>query len=315
MNVCARRHAFVFPGQGSQRVGMGAFVLGASSGARDVFAEASDVLGWDVAALCSEGPAARLRETQNTQIAVHVTNLAFSVAIIEAGINSIAAAGHSVGEISALSFAGALTIGDSTRLVAERGRLMATIAHSGGLLSVVGLRRSVLLELVDELRGSNGLLEVVADNAPGHGVVAGSTAELREFRGHLAGCRGVRTVPLQASGAFHSVAYEPLLPEWEAVVSSVDLRQPRRSFVSSVTGRVVSSPNEIRSALTTQLTTGVRWREAVQAISALGATCLIEAGEGVTVSRLAQLTLRQTTTNCSTAWRSRLGQAGLVART
>jgi [acyl-carrier-protein] S-malonyltransferase len=278
-----------------------------------VVEEASDAVGWRVMDLCERGPAERLRRTENTQIAVHVINLAYGAAIGELPLDPVAVAGHSVGEISALTHAGSLTVSASTRLVAERGRLMASIQSAGGLLSVVGMSRRELGEVVDELRRSHGVLEIAADNAPGHAVVAGTDADLDRLMDFLGQRRGVRTLRLETSGAFHSRIFESLRPEWSSAVASVELRTPRLTVVSSVTGGVVSNVDEIRRALVSQLTSAVRWREAVLAISRLGAACVIESGEGATVSRLAMRTMRRAMTNCSAVWQRRSTQPRPVA--
>jgi [acyl-carrier-protein] S-malonyltransferase len=282
---------------------MGAAALAGSSVARQVFADASAALGWDVERLCTQGPAQQLRDTRYTQVAVHVTNLPVAAALDETGVAPVAVAGHSVGELAALVRAGALSPECGLRLVARRGELMASVPHDGMMLNVVGLADGALGELCERVRPPGGLLGISAENAPRHLVVSGTTAEVRRLADRLAGRRGVRTVPLRVGGAFHSAVYDRVMPRWAAAVDASGIGEPAVPFVSSVVGRRVQTPDSIRHCLVSQLTRRVEWRQAVTALGGLGARCLVEVGEGTAVSRLAQLTCRELS-SCSRAWPS-----------
>jgi [acyl-carrier-protein] S-malonyltransferase len=291
MRPCSPPHVLIFPGQGLQRIGMGRAACRASRSARAVYDRASEILGWDVRSLCTDGPAARLDAIRYAQVALHVTNMAVAASLAERGMAPVAVTGHSVGEVSALAAGGALDGDETLQLVDERARLMATVDVDGAMMGVVGLAAPVVTALCERLRRPGGLLCVAADNGPRHVVVSGTPTELGLLTDHLAGRRGVRTARVRAGGPFHSAAYAAIRPAWTEAVASLAISTPHTPFVSSVTGDVVESPDRIRETLIAQPTGMVRWREAVERLPDLGARCVVEAAEQLGVARLARVTL------------------------
>lgn len=299
MIACNRPHAIVFPGQGTQTVGMGRAIVRSSAAARAVYDEACAALGWAVDTLCFEGPGDRLNAALYAPVAVHVTSLAVAASLAEKGVRPVAAAGHSVGEFAALVFCGALAPDEGLRLVDRRAQLMASVDVDGTMLAIIGLPASVVARLCAGRRSTGGILQLAADNSPRHVTVAGTRQEIDALARRLVSQRGVRTASIRASGPFHTDAYAQVQEAWADVLESAALSRPRTPFVSSVTGSALTSVKQIRRALVAQLTDMVRWRESALALGDVGARCLIEAAETQGASRLAQLTLGRAVTCCA----------------
>ncbi len=276
--------ALVFPGQGSQEVGMGADLVAAFPQARLVFEQADAILGFSLSELCFHGPSDSLNDTFNTQPALYVMGMAL-VRILEdacgAALAPLCMAGHSLGELTALAAAGAMSFEDGLRLVRERGRLMreATVRAPGAMAAVLGLERDELAALCADVSASTGQPLVIAnDNCPGQLVISGDRLAVEQAI-PLAETKGAkRVVPLAVSVASHSPLMAAIAPEFEQALAAVPFQAPRVPVIGNVNAAPLQSPEAIRSELGAQLTSTVRWTESVQTMRALGVNTFIELG-------------------------------------
>jgi len=275
--------AYLFPGQGSQHVGMGHVLVEAFPTARVVYAQADKVLGIDLTALCFDGPEETLNDTFNTQPALVATSIAALRALQDQWENVPPAyvAGHSLGEFSALIAAGALSFEDGIRLVRERGRLMkqAGNMNPGGMAAILGLRMPVVEELCHEARTKVGeYVGVANDNCPGQVVISGRFAALKEAMSLAQEAGAKRVVQLAVSIASHSPLMADAAKKFQEALENVPLQEPSVPVVANAEARPVSTPDEIRRALIRQLTSPVRWSESIQWMLDHGTTRFIEVG-------------------------------------
>jgi [acyl-carrier-protein] S-malonyltransferase len=271
--------ALVFPGQGSQKAGMGADVRSSSSAAREVFALADQVIGFALSDLCANGPDDELTSTANAQPAILATSLAILAAALESGaLTSRPAfvAGHSLGEYSALVSAGALSIADAVRLVRERGRLMAEAGRQaeGALAAVVALDEATVAEICRECG-----TEVANYNAPTQTVIGGTPAAV-ERACALARERGGRGLPVNVSGAFHTSLMEPAALEFARVLETVAIGEPAIPVIGNVSAKSMTTVEDVRADLGRQIRSPVRWYQSMDAVQANGVRQVIELGPG-----------------------------------
>lgn len=280
--------AFIFPGQGSQYPGMGKDLADNFAVAREVFEEANDFLGFDVAKLCFDGPESDLQLTANTQPAILTVSIAAQrVVTAECGLTAAYAAGHSLGEYSALVCAGALSFTDAVATVRQRGLFMqeAVPVGIGTMAAIIGLDRSVL----DEVCLEAALGEVVAPanfNSPGQVVIAGHVAAVERAMS-LAKERGAkRALALPVSAPFHCSLMLPAAERLAKVLDNVTIGALTIPVVSNVEARAYSDAQRVKELLVTQVTAPVRWEESVQNMAALGVEQFIEIGPGKVLSGL-----------------------------
>jgi len=279
----------LFPGQGSQRVGMGRDLVAAFPVARRTFEEADARLQMPLARLCFEGPEEMLVQTEHAQPAILTASVAaYRVLEETTGLRPAAVSGHSLGEWSALVAAGALSLGDAVAAVRERGRLMqrADPAGEGTMAAVLGLDADVVEALCAEAAAGDVLVPANLNGA-GQVVVAGHARAIDRLVA-LADARGGRARRLPVSGAFHSPLMAPAGVELARFVRSLHFRAPRLTVVSSVEARPVRGAEELPDLLVRQLTSPVRWEETVRRLAALGATVALETGPGRVLSGLAK---------------------------
>ncbi len=276
--------AFIFPGQGSQSVGMGLALSAASASAREVFQEIDEALGQHLSRLMAEGPADELMLTENAQPAIMANAIAtLRVLEREAGIRladkAEFVAGHSLGEYTALCAAEALAIAETARLLRTRGRAMqaAVPVGEGAMAALLGLDFAAAQQIAaDAAEGE--VCEAANDNAPGQVVVSGSKAaveravELAKVRG------GKRAMLLPVSAPFHCSLMEPAARVMETALAGANLRAPLVPVYANVTAAPVADPVAIRTLLVEQVTGTVRWRESVEAMFAAGVTEFVEFG-------------------------------------
>lgn len=276
------RIAYLFPGQGSQFVGMGRGLAEQYAQARALFEEADAVLGFALGKLCWEGPEDVLTDTLNAQPALLVASVA-ALRVLESRVPQAPdyVAGHSMGEFSALVAAGALDFADALRLVRERGRLMKAAGEyaPGGMVAVLGAERAALDALCAEAAAATGeVVQVANDNCPGQIVISGARAALEKAQ-ELAKARGIKRLrPLPVSIASHCPLMRQAAEEFRAVVAATPMRAPRVPVIGNVSAAPLTGVDAIREELGAQLTSSVRWTESVRAMIAGSAGLFVELG-------------------------------------
>lgn len=276
--------AFIFPGQGSQEVGMGADLVEAYPEAKATFAQADEILGFSLSTLCFQGPAEELNDTLNTQPALYVMGIAILRVLGAALKNELRpafVAGHSLGEFTALTAAGALSFTDGVRLVRERGRLMqeATRRSPGAMAAVLGLEADTVRTLCAEASQRTGKPLVLAnDNCPGQLVISGDRETL-DIALPLATERGAkRVVPLAVSVASHSPLMESITGDFRAALDNTPFTAPTIPIIGNVNAAPLNTVEDIRAELGAQLTSTVRWTESVGVMQQAGIETYIEMG-------------------------------------
>jgi [acyl-carrier-protein] S-malonyltransferase len=276
---------FLFPGQGTQRVGMGYWVERASPAAAAVFDLGSDVLGRDLRALCFRGPERELTRTRNTQVAVFTVNAATQAALAERGCRPGVVAGHSVGELNALCAAGMLSPPDGFRLVAVRGALMGRIQTPGAMAAVIGLDLPTVERLCAEVPGA---VVPALLNGPQNIVVSGATTSVEAVSARATEAGARKVTRLAVGGAFHSPLMAEVVEEWRDTVAGVELHPPEIPLILNVSGQAATATDVVRTAIVEQLTAPVRWVEVMRSVVAAGAQRLVESGDSKVLSVLAR---------------------------
>ena len=286
--------AFVFPGQGSQIVGMGAELAQTYAAARDVFAEVDAALGQKLSELMYSGPLEQLTLTENAQPALMAASLAVvRVLELEKGFRLVDriryVAGHSLGEYSALAAAGALTLGDTARLLQLRGKAMqaAVPLGHGAMAALLGVGKEVAEKLAAEA-AQGEVCQLANDNEPTQAVISGSKSAI-DRAALLAKAHGVRRfMPLNVSAPFHCALMQPAADAMAEALAGVAIKAPVVPVVANVLAAPVSDPAEIKQRLVEQVTGTVRWRECVANMAAGGVTDLYEVGSGKVLAGLAK---------------------------
>ena len=277
--------AFLFPGQGAQTVGMGQRLAESLPSVRQLYDRAAAVLGYDLARLCFEGPAEELDSTVYSQPALFVTSLAAVESLRcespDVVLSCEAAAGLSLGEYTALVFAGAMSFEDGLRLVQRRGAAMqeAADATPGGMVSILGLERSEVESLCEKARAGETLL-VANLLCPGNIVISG-TIEACERAAELAPKMGaMKAVPLAVAGAFHTPIMQPADQRLAEALADVPMHKPKLPVVSNVDARIHDDPEEIRRLLVQQVLSPVRWEDSMRLLLSQGVDQFYEVGPG-----------------------------------
>lgn len=286
-SVISKRIAFVFPGQGSQYVGMGKALYEKSAAARRVFQQADELLGFPLSTLCFHGPADELGDTINAQPAILTVSLAYLEALRERwrslNVNIVPSfvAGHSLGEFTALVAAGVLDFADALYLVRERGRLMKECGdlQPGGMAAVLGLDRETL-EAICEEASEVGTVVLANDNCPGQSVISGENAALERAM-ELARQRGARrVVRLDISIASHSPLMERAAQQLAELVNKIPLREPQVPVVANISGRFMTTVDEIRKEIAAHVVRPVQWTHSVREMANDGTAAFLEIGPG-----------------------------------
>jgi [acyl-carrier-protein] S-malonyltransferase len=287
--------AFIFPGQGSQAVGMGADLADAFGAAREVFQEVDDALGQKLSKLMREGPEGDLTLTENAQPALMAVSLAvmrtlereFGVPVTKAAF----VAGHSLGEYSALAAAGAISLADTARLLKLRGQAMqrAVPVGEGAMASLIGPKTDVALaEAAAQAGAALGVCVVANDNNQGNVVISGAKAAV-DAAIEKAKELGARAIPLNVSAPFHCPLMQPAADEMATALAGAAIIAPQAPLVANVTARSTLDPEAIRRMLVEQVTGRVRWRESMEWLAGEGGvTRFAEAGAGKVLSGMAK---------------------------
>ncbi len=271
----------VFPGQGSQTVGMGRDLWEADDAVKALYQEANDTLGYDLQRLCFQGPEEELRLTQNAQPAILVHSIATWRCAIRRGLQPVLLAGHSLGEYSALVASGALGFGDAVRLVHQRGRFMqeAVAPGTGSMAAVLGVPRQDVETLCRELEG-DGVLQPANYNDPGQIVIAGEASLVATAMDVVKTRRLGKAIALKVSAPFHCRMLQPAAERLSQALAQVTFRPWSIPVLSNVTATPHPTPEAIADLLIQQVCAPVRWEEAMRYAVAQGCDALLEVGPG-----------------------------------
>ena len=290
--------AFLFPGQGAQYVGMGAALAGSLPAAKALFDQASDALGYDLLDLCTNGPAERLNATDVSQPAIFVASLAALESLKqsepEAANDVVATAGLSLGEYTALVFAGALSFADGLAVVRERGRAMQNAAEAtpSGMVSALLLDATQVNEVVEESKGA-GRIWVANYLCPGNTVLSGETAAIDAAEKAIE-AKGGKPVRLAVAGAFHTELMKPADEILGVALDGVTVQPARIPVWSNVDARPHTDPAEVKSLLVRQVLNPVRWEETIRGLLADGVELFYEIGPGKVLAGLLKRINRKT---------------------
>ncbi len=283
--VVSKPVALVFPGQGSQSVGMGRVLSEVSEAARRVFQQADEILGFPLSSLCFEGPEEELEDTINAQPAILTASIAYLEALkervnaLDLSITPRFVAGHSLGEFTAFVAAGVMDFADALRTVRERGRLMkeSGLLRPGGMAAIIGLTREALEEVCAEA-GTEGVVVLANDNCPGQSVISGEVAALERAMA-LARARGAkRAVRLDITIASHSPLMERAAQQFAEFVERIPVRDPRVPVVANVSGQIVTTAEGVRREIAQHVVRPVQWTKSVREMVGEGVTTFLEVG-------------------------------------
>jgi [acyl-carrier-protein] S-malonyltransferase len=270
----------MFPGQGSQKVGMAKDFYNAFETAKERFEEANTILGRDLASLIFNGPEEDLKSTQNTQPALFTVNAVINDVLQKKGITPSFTMGHSLGEYSALYAAGVFSFIDGLKMVAKRGALMAEAgkATKGGMAAIMGMNKEAIKEVLAGIE--TGTVVCANENSPDQTVISGDEPAVDIACEKLKGAGAKRTIKLPVSGAFHSPLMQGAALEFEKFIASYTFNEARCPVISNVTAQEETNGIIIKGLLIKQLLSPVRWVDSIAAISSKSGATLIEVGPG-----------------------------------
>ncbi|MEK6751771.1 MAG: ACP S-malonyltransferase [Chloroflexota bacterium] len=290
MKLNMQNTAFVFPGQGSQTVGMGEELAAQYPIAKQTFDEADSILGFALSKIMWDGPDADLNDTVNTQPALYVHSLAAfrTFSHLFPNLTPASMAGHSLGELSALAAAGAFSFADGLRLVRRRGELMkhAGTLAPGGMAAILGLDIPTLDKVCAEASAHDELVQVANDNCPGQVVISGAKPAVERAVAGAKTAGAKRALPLAVSIAAHSPLMASIQIEWSDAVNEANFLPPQIPVIGNVYAATLGDEAAARADITAQMQSCVRWTESVRLIDAQGVTNFVEVGTGTVLGGL-----------------------------
>jgi len=284
MNLNPKTTAFVFPGQGSQAVGMGKELAEAYPVAKQTFDDADSILGYSLSSLMWDGPAEELNETVNTQPALYVHSVAAyrTFTHLYPDPKPASVAGHSLGELSALTASGALSFADGLKLVRTRGELMkrAGELNPGGMAAILGVDIPALDKVCAEASTADEIVQVANDNCPGQVVISGHKPALERAMAGAKAAGAKRALPLQVSIAAHSPLMASIQDEWNAAVDACSIMDPVIPVIGNVHANTLLTADDLRADIKAQMQSRVRWTESVGRMQGSGIQAYFEVGSG-----------------------------------
>ncbi|MBP2625673.1 MAG: malonyl CoA-acyl carrier protein transacylase [Firmicutes bacterium] len=283
-----KKIAFIFPGQGSQTVGMGKELYERFDVAKAVFDAADEALGFSITNMCFNGPEDELRKTFNTQPAILTVSIACYEVLKEHGIMPDIVAGHSLGEYSALVAAGALSFADAVQLVRKRGQLMqeAVPLGEGSMAAILGLERQIVIDICQKAQAEFGAVQAVNFNCPGQIVIAGKKEAVEKAAEMLKEAGAKRAIMLPVSAPFHSTLMKPAAEKLALELSAITVSDAMIPVVANINGQIITNGQEIEKSLVKQADHPVEWEECMAQIIKSGASAFVEVGPGKVLSAL-----------------------------
>lgn len=284
---------FLYPGQGSQQVGMGKDLYDEYSIARELMDKANDVLGRDIKSIIFEGPEDQLKDTRNTQPALFIIEAILTTLLKEKGVEPAFSLGHSMGEYSALFAAGAFSFEDGLKLVAKRGELMAAAgaASKGAMAAIVGMDKSDIIKVLEGI--TEGVVVSANENSPEQTVISGDDFAVDAACEALKAAGAKRAIKLPVSGAFHSPLMQPAADEFEKVLEGVTFNDTKCPVVTNVTAAPETNGDVLKGLLVKQLLSPVRWVDSMNWILENNASKCVEIGPGAVLKGLGRKCSRE----------------------